>query len=84
MQSWLTTAFDGACERLFEKSRLDRYGVLSSRELSNGGFRKWRSSDPMILWHAMALAAWCEITLGGGPEELRAIFADGTRPGTSS
>jgi asparagine synthase (glutamine-hydrolysing) len=76
VQRWLTTAFDGACERLFEKSRLDRHGVLSSAELSNGGYRKWRDSDPMILWHVLALAAWCEIYLGGGKAELQQIFQE--------
>ncbi len=76
VQRWLTTAFDGACARLFEKSRLDRYGILSSSELSNGGFRRWRDTEPMILWHVLALAAWCEIYLGDGEGELRSILSD--------
>ena len=78
VQRWLTTAFDGACQRLFEKSRLDRHGILSSSELSSGGYRKWRESDPMILWHVLALAAWCEIHLGDGEGELRSILSGAT------
>ena len=75
VQKWLEGPFDYACERLFDKSRLDRYGILSSDELSNGGFRRWVSGDdPLIAWHAFALAAWCEATLGDGPDALRDLI----------
>ena len=75
VQKWLAGPFDGACERLFAASRLDRFGILSARELSNGGFRRWVSADPAIAWHAFALAAWCEATLGDGPDALRDLLA---------
>jgi asparagine synthase (glutamine-hydrolysing) len=72
IQKWLSGPFEGACERLFEKQRLDRYGILSSEELSDGGFRRWvGGANPSIAWHAFALAAWCEATLGDGPDALR-------------
>jgi hypothetical protein len=59
---------------LFERGRLDRYGVLSSSELADGGFRTWLATDPMVVWHAFALAAWCEANLGGGPGALRDLL----------
>ena len=68
---WLRGPFDRACNRLFAKSRLDRYGLLSSAELSDDRHRRWAATDPTILWHAFALAAWCETTLGDGPDALR-------------
>jgi asparagine synthase (glutamine-hydrolysing) len=74
VERWLRTSFDGACERLFEKSRLERFGLLSPKELSAGRFRSWRDRDPLILWYAFALASWCEATLGEGPDALRDMF----------
>jgi len=74
VERWLRTSFDGACEQLFDKRRLDRHGILASESLSSGGFRTLRERDPMILWHAFALAAWCEATLGDGPEALRSML----------
>jgi asparagine synthase (glutamine-hydrolysing) len=74
VEKWLRGPFDGACQRLFDRSRLDRYGMLSSTELGDGGFRKWISVDPMIVWHAFALAAWCEANLGDGPGALRELL----------
>jgi asparagine synthase (glutamine-hydrolysing) len=83
VQQWLRGPFDAACERLFDRDRLDRYGILSSTELSGGGFRKWvAGTDACIAWHAFALAAWCEATLGDGPDALRDMLA-GARSGTS-
>jgi asparagine synthase (glutamine-hydrolysing) len=74
---WLSGPFDSACERLFDRKRLDRYGILSSAELSNGGFRRWLAgADPSIVWHAFALAAWCEATLGEGPDALRDLVQE--------
>jgi len=75
VEKWLRGPFDRACERLFDRARLDRYGILSSDELSDGKFRKWVATDAWILWHAFALAAWCEATLGDGPEALRDVLA---------
>jgi hypothetical protein len=77
IQRWLAGPFDAACERLFDKKRLDRYGILSSAELAHGRFRRWVASrDPGIAWHAFVLAAWCEATLGDGPDALRELLAD--------
>jgi asparagine synthase (glutamine-hydrolysing) len=76
IQKWLAGPFDGACEHLFDRKRLDRYGILSSAELSEGRFRRWASGrDPSILWHAFVLAAWCEATLGDGPDALRELLS---------
>lgn len=75
VEKWLRGPFDPACERLFSKDRLDRFGILSSEELSSGGFRRWADTDPWILWHAFAMAAWCEATLGDGPDALRETLA---------
>jgi asparagine synthase (glutamine-hydrolysing) len=75
IQKWLLGPFDAACDRLFEKTRLDRFGILSSDELSNGGFRRWAAgAEPWIAWHAFALAAWCEVTLGDGPQAFRELL----------
>jgi asparagine synthase (glutamine-hydrolysing) len=68
---WLRGPFARACEQLFDAQRLDRYGILSSEELGRGAHRRWAATDPSILWHAFALAAWCEATLGDGAEGLR-------------
>jgi asparagine synthase (glutamine-hydrolysing) len=74
VEKWLRGPFSGACERLFERRRLERYGVLSSAELADGAFMKWIVSDPILVWHAFALAAWCEANLGSGPDALRALL----------
>ena len=73
VEAWLRGPFQRACEELFDKKRLDRYGVLSSDALSEGRYREWLRTDPIILWHAFALAAWCEINLGDGEKKLREI-----------
>ncbi|MBX3192219.1 MAG: asparagine synthase (glutamine-hydrolyzing) [Labilithrix sp.] len=75
VEAWLRGPFDRACVRLFEKSRIDRFGILSSDALSGGAFREWLRTDPMVLWHVLALAAWCETNLGDGPEVLRELLA---------
>lgn len=74
VEKWLRGRFDGACERLFAKERLDRFGILSSRALSGGRFREWVRTEPVVLWHAFALAAWTEAHLGDGPDALRALI----------
>ena len=66
VEKWLRGPFNGACERLFDAQRLDRFGILSTAELSGGRFRRWLETDPWIVWHTFALAAWCEATLGDG------------------
>lgn len=75
VEKWLRGPFDAACEVLFDEKRLSRYDILSSEALSAGRFRRWATNDPWILWHAFALAAWCEANLGDGPDALRAILA---------
>jgi asparagine synthase (glutamine-hydrolysing) len=75
VEKWLRGPFDGVCQRLFDAKRLDRFGVLSSSSLSAGGHREWAQTDPILLWHAFALAAWCEANLGDGPDALREKLA---------
>ncbi len=72
VEAWLRGPLDRVCARLFDTARLDRYGVLSSAALGGGRFRTWVRQDPILVWHAFALAAWCEANLGDGPEALRA------------
>jgi asparagine synthase (glutamine-hydrolysing) len=83
VKKWLAGPFDGVCERLFERHRLDRFGILSSAALSDGRFREWVDTDPSIVWHAFALAAWCEAVMGDGPEALRALVGDGLSVGAT-
>lgn len=78
MQQWLQGPFSGACERLFDRKRLDHFGVLSPAALSNGRHRRWlHGSTPELIWHAFALAAWCESALGDGPDALRDVIQEG-------
>jgi asparagine synthase (glutamine-hydrolysing) len=79
VQKWLQGPLENACLQLFETTRLDRFGILSSEELSNGGFRTWVAEDPAIAWHAFALAAWCEATLGDGPAAVREMVQGDSR-----
>jgi asparagine synthase (glutamine-hydrolysing) len=74
VESWLRGPLDGACDRLFSRKRLERFGLLSPDELGDGGFRRWLVVDPTIVWHAFALAAWTEATLGDGPAALRELL----------
>jgi asparagine synthase (glutamine-hydrolysing) len=74
VEKWLRGPFDKACARLFERERLDHFGVLSSGELSDGGFRRWLDINPLVVWHAFALAAWCEANHGAGPDALREML----------
>jgi asparagine synthase (glutamine-hydrolysing) len=88
IRQWLTGPYANACERLFDKQRLDRFGILSSDALSNGAFQRWLNGPaPEIAWHAFALAAWCEATLGDGPDSLRQLLEpslEAQRPSWSS
>jgi asparagine synthase (glutamine-hydrolysing) len=73
---WLNGPFATASERLFEKSRLDRFGILASEQLSDGRFRRWLMGEqPYVAWYAFALTAWCEATLGEGPDAVREILS---------
>jgi hypothetical protein len=48
--------------------------VLSSDALAHGRHREWVRRDPVLVWHALALATWCEANLGDGPDAVRAIL----------
>jgi asparagine synthase (glutamine-hydrolysing) len=82
IQQWLSGPLAPACERLFEAKRLDRFGILSSDMLAQRGYRRWLAgADSWLVWHAFALAAWCEAVLGDGPDALRELLhgqADGS------
>ena len=73
VETWLRGPFAAACERLFDARRLERFDVLSGTELGGGGYRRWLATDPVIVWHAFALAAWCEANLGDGPDAVREL-----------
>lgn len=74
VEAWLRGPFDAACERLFERKRLERFGILSPAALSGGAHREWAKVEPMVLWHAFALATWCEANLGDGPDKARELI----------
>ena len=80
VEKWLRGPLDQACARMFDRGRLDRFGILSSDALSGGRHREWVSRDPMVLWHAVALASWCEANLGAGPDSLRELLASPNPP----
>ncbi len=73
VERWLRGVLEPACVRLFARDRLARHGVLSPA-LADGGHRAWLAEHPYLVWHALALAAWCELTLGDGPDAVREIF----------
>src|SRR5262249_49485032 len=72
VEKWLGRSLAPACDVLFEARRLEQHGLLSARALADGGWRTWLRTDPQLLWHAFALAAWCEAVHGDGPDGLRA------------
>lgn len=74
VEKWLRGPFAPACERLFDRRRLERYGVLSSAELADGGHLRWVGIDPLIVWHSFTLAAWCEVHLGDGARALHELI----------
>ncbi|AKV01162.1 Asparagine synthetase [Labilithrix luteola] len=85
VEKWLTTSLASACDRLFERSRLERFGLLEPSELSSATARRaWLERDPILLWHAFALAAWCEAKLGDGPDALREVLGSPPSPRASS
>lgn len=75
VEAWLRGPLAPACERFFSRAAIERFGILSADELSSGGWRRWARADAQILWNAFALAAWCEATLGDGPDALRGLLA---------
>jgi len=74
IEAWVRGPLASVCDELFATSRLDRYGLLSSTALGNGHWRSWASKQPQLLWHALALATWCEATLGDGEQSVRTMF----------
>ncbi len=76
VENWLRTSLDGACATLFDAKRLGRFEILSSAALSHGRHREWVARDPVLVWHAFALASWCEATLGDGPDALRDLLGE--------
>lgn len=79
VERWLSSSLEPACRALFDRKRLERYGLLNPDELSDGLHAKWVKQDGLLAWHAFALAAWCEINLGDGPAALRAMLGRGAR-----
>jgi asparagine synthase (glutamine-hydrolysing) len=63
VEAWLRGPLLPLCEELFTRASLERHGVLSTAALADGGFRRALASDPLIVWNALALAAWCESPL---------------------
>jgi asparagine synthase (glutamine-hydrolysing) len=76
VERWLRTELSGACRRLFARDRLERFGVLAPSALSGGAHEQWLATHPYLVWHAFALAAWCEVHLGAGAGALREILDD--------
>ncbi|MBX3205822.1 MAG: asparagine synthase (glutamine-hydrolyzing) [Labilithrix sp.] len=74
VEKWLRGPLDYACERMFNSQRLDRFGILAPEAFSYGRHRDLARTDPIVLWHAFALAAWCEANLGDGPDSLRELL----------
>ena len=66
VEAWLRSSLERACEFLFERAALEQHGLLEPDQLSGGRYKQWISKDPQILWHAFALAAWCELHHGRG------------------
>lgn len=78
VEKWLRGSLAPACDALFERSRLERFGLLDARALATREARStWLARDPLLLWHALALTTWCEATLGDGPDAVREILGEG-------
>lgn len=73
VETWLRGPLDATCSLLFDARRLDRFGILSQEALSHGRHRELARTDPTLLWHAFALASWCEINLGDGAASFREL-----------
>src|SRR5262249_21350555 len=71
VETWLRGTLGPACDELFATRRLDRYGLLSSHALGDGRWRAWAARDAQVLWHALALAVFCEAKHGDGPDAVR-------------
>lgn len=74
VESWLAGSLGPVVDHFFERTRLERFGLLSP-ELADGQWRKLLARDGYLLWHAFALAVWCEAALGSGADAVREAFA---------
>lgn len=74
VEKWLRGPLAPACARLFETRRLERDGILSSDALGGGRHLRWLQTDPVLVWHAFALAVWCEANLGDGDTKVRELL----------
>lgn len=74
VERWLSTVLAPACRALFDETRLRRFGILAPSALSRGRHEQLVKTDGILAWHAFALAAWCEIHLGDGPDALCAML----------
>jgi asparagine synthase (glutamine-hydrolysing) len=73
VERWLRSTLKPMCDELFSTARLDRYGLLRSEALAEGRWRDWAFREPQLLWHAVALAAWCVRTFES-TDSLRSLF----------
>ena len=62
VERWLRSTLMGVCDELFSQARIARHGLLRSEAFAGGRWQDWARRDPQLLWHAFALAAWCEQT----------------------
>jgi asparagine synthase (glutamine-hydrolysing) len=75
VEGWLSGSLSAPVDHFFDQRRLERFGLLAPDHLSNGKWRAHLATDGYLLWHALALAVWCEATLGDGPDAVREAFA---------
>lgn len=74
VESWLKGPLASAADKLFDAARVERHGLLNPRMLGDGRWRAHVATDGYLVWHAFALAVWCEANLGDGPQAVRALF----------
>jgi asparagine synthase (glutamine-hydrolysing) len=74
VEAWLRGALAPAADALFDRKRLERDGLLNVAFLADGRWRDRLETDAYLVWHALALAAWCEANLGAGHDAVREAF----------
>ena len=74
VEAWLRGWLAPACDALFAPARLEAHGLLAPDALADGRWRRVAATDPQVLWHALALAAWCEARIGSGADGLRDLL----------
>ncbi|MGZ3420112.1 MAG: asparagine synthase (glutamine-hydrolyzing) [Polyangiales bacterium] len=70
VEGWLRGPLQPICDELFTRAALNRHGLLSTAALADGRWRQALVTDPLIVWNALALAAWCA-TLGDTSRETQ-------------